>query len=99
MWIGAPSGENESCLLQGHQSQTRAFDLLLRFSGLYFSAPASEVEGRTVRAIFPPGSEPEGVESNTSDDSGLVSPDSKRQGTGRPRADVQPVHPWLDQLL
>ena len=55
--------------------------------------------GRTVRAVVSPGSQPQGSEGDSSGDPGLVPPDPERQGVGRLGPDVQPVHPWLDQLL
>jgi group II intron reverse transcriptase/maturase len=43
--------------------------------------------------------QPQGPESDPSGNPGMDPPDPERQGAGRPGADVQSVHPRLDQLL
>src|ERR1700733_12254011 len=55
--------------------------------------------GRAVRSVIPPGGKPQGTESDTTGDPGMVTSDPERQGAGRPGTDVQPVYPRLDQLL
>src|ERR1700704_4950330 len=99
MWIGAPSGEDQVGLLQGHQSQTRLRVHPVRLPRLYVPAAAGEVERRAVRGILSSGGWPKGTEGDPSDDRGMDVATPERQGARRSGADVQPVYPRLDQLL
>src|SRR3954467_10347165 len=99
MRIGAPPGEDQVGLLQGHQSQTRLWGHPVRLPRLYVPAAAGEVERRAVRGILSSGGRPKGTEGDPSDDPGMDVANPERQGARRFGADVQPVYPRLDQLL
>src|SRR5512134_969220 len=99
MRSGAPSGEDPGGLLQGHQPHGRCRDHPVRLPRLLFPAAAGEVAGRAVRRVLSAGRQPEGAKGYPSGDPAMVPADPERQGAGRPGADVQPVHPRLDQLL
>ena len=99
MSIGAPSREDEGRLLQGHQSHRWISKLSIRLSWVCVSTPESEMARESVRVVVSSGSQPQGTQSDSSDDPRLVLSDPERQGARRPGSDVQPVHPRLDQLL
>ena len=69
------------------------------FLGYCFRPRLAKWRGGLFGVSYLPAASPDRAEGNPSGDPAMVPAEPERQGAGRPGADVQPVHPRLDQLL
>src|ERR1019366_6112342 len=99
VWVGASSGEDESCLLQGWRSAEDVSEREIRFSGLHVSAAEVEESFRQVLHQLQPGSFRQGGESDSGRDSKLGPASAQRQANRGSVPDVQPEDPRLAPIL
>ena len=99
VWVGASSGEDESCLLQGWRSAEDVSEREIRFSGLYVSATKIEESQGEVLHQFQPGSFRQGGESDSGRDSKLGPASTQRQANRGSVPDVQSENPRLAPIL